>query len=320
MINFCTLFDSNYLHFGLTLHESLMQNCPKFHLYVFAFDKKCEDFLRQKNLPNVTVISLQEFEDEKLLAVKPSRNKGEYCWTSTPSTIRYVLKNFKVEHCVYVDADLCFFGNPQILLDEMGDKSVLVTPHNYADGYDQSAVCGKYCVQFMFFRNNAQGLEVLEWWRERCLEWCFENPVDGKFGDQKYLDDWLVRFPQTHELRHEGGGVAPWNVSQYKIKDNKIYKKDGAVFDLIFYHFHGFALLDEARVKLTPKKYLIKRDAVKNIYEKYLQQMKKNINEVAAVSGLVAAAKAKKVKWGKKLLLKILPKMNNVILNNGLFN
>jgi len=184
-INFCTLFDSNYLHFGLMLHSSLLQHCDNFHLYIFAFDDKCEKFLKSQNLKNVTVISLQEFEDEKLLSIKSTRSKGEYCWTCTPSTILYVLKKFSQDHCIYIDSDIFFFNNPQILLDEIGEKSVLITPHNYLPQYDQSEISGKYCVQFIYFKNNKTGLEVLEWWRERCIEWCYEIPQDGKFGDQK---------------------------------------------------------------------------------------------------------------------------------------
>lgn len=313
-LNFCTLFDSNYLHFGLTLYLSLRRCCTNFHFYIFALDDKSEDFLKSQNLENVTVISLAEFEDEKLLAVKPLRKRGEYCWTCTSSIIRYVLKNFPVANCIYVDSDIFFFNNPQILLDEIGQKSVLITSHNYLPQYNQSEICGKYCVQFVVFKNNAEGLEVCEWWRDKCLDWCYEIPEDGKFGDQKYLDDWPVRFPQVCELKNEGGGVAPWNVSAYKIKDRKIYKKSGEIFDLVFYHFHGFALLDEARVKLAPKKYKIKSDAVKNIYRKYLEQMSISIAKIGDNSEFINSVKNKKVGFCKKIIIKLLPKMKNVIL------
>jgi hypothetical protein len=73
----------------------------------------------------------------------------------------------------------------------------------------------------MYFDNTEQGLKVLNWWRDRCLEWCFNRFEDGKFGDQKYLDDWTDRFEGIHVLKHLGGGLAPWNVQQYSFFENK---------------------------------------------------------------------------------------------------
>ena len=218
------------------------------------------------------------------------------------------------DHCIYVDADIFFFKNPQILLDEVGEKSVLITPHNFLPQYDQSEISGKYCVQFMYFRNNKEGLEVLNWWRERCIEWCYAEPEDGKFGDQKYLDDWLTRFPQTHELKNEGGGVAPWNSAAYKIEDGKIYKKNGEVFDLVFYHFHGFTLLDRDRISLAPRNYQIKNDAVKNIYEKYIQEMLNSINKIGCASDFLNSIKNKKIGLFKKIMIAFLSRKNNIIL------
>ena len=81
--NFCTLFDSNYLTRGLALYYSLEKHCADFHLYIFAFDKKCYQVLKKINLSKATIISLTEFEDVELLKVKPSRSKAEYCLTST---------------------------------------------------------------------------------------------------------------------------------------------------------------------------------------------------------------------------------------------
>ncbi len=54
MINFCTLFDSNYLTRGLALNESLATVCPSYHLYVVAFDDDSHEYLLKARLPNLT--------------------------------------------------------------------------------------------------------------------------------------------------------------------------------------------------------------------------------------------------------------------------
>jgi len=108
MLNFCTLFNSNYLARGLALYRSLLQNCDSFHLYVFAFDDACYDYLRAGNFEHITPISLAAFESPELLQVKASRTMAEYCWTCTPSTILYCLQNFPIEGCTYIDADMLF--------------------------------------------------------------------------------------------------------------------------------------------------------------------------------------------------------------------
>jgi len=246
--HYTTLFDSYYLSRALAMHESLLKNSPDFHLYIFAFDDKSEQILNELNLAKVTVIPLREFEDERLLGIKATRTKGEYCWTCTSSTIYYCINRFNLDHCTYLDADLYFFSNPNVLVDELNGDSILITEHRYTEKYDQSATSGKYCVQFMTFRNTPEGMEALTWWRDRCIEWCFDRFEDGKFGDQKYLDDWTTRFKGVHVLEHRGGGVAPWNVQQFDIEETPVCyrvkeKSTGRAFDLVFYHFHGVRFL-----------------------------------------------------------------------------
>ncbi|MDR3609367.1 MAG: glycosyl transferase [Ignavibacteriaceae bacterium] len=243
LYNFCTLFDTHYFSRGLALYYSLEKNCPDFHLYIFAFDQKADDFLRGMKLSKATIISLKEFEDDELLRVKPTRSIAEYCWTCTSSTILYVLEKYNVESCTYLDADLFFYSSPQPIFEELGNESILITEHRYSPQYNKQLKAGRYCVQFVTFRNNHEGLTALKWWREKCIEWCYARYEDGKFGDQLYLEDWTERFKGVHVLQHAGGGLAAWNIQQYTFEkeNDKVTGTEittGRKFEAIFYHFH----------------------------------------------------------------------------------
>lgn len=281
--NYCTLFDSYYMNRGLAMHESLTRTCQNFHLYIFAFDKKSEDILCKLRLKNVTVIGLDDFEDEKLLSIKSSRSKGEYCWTCTSSTIYYCITKFELDHCTYIDADLYFFSNPNVLVDEMQDKSVLITEHRYTSQYDQSETSGIYCVQFITFRNTNDGMKALTWWRDRCIEWCYDRFEDGKFGDQKYLDDWTDRFKGVHVLQNLGGGLAPWNIQQFDIETHPTLhvteKKTARNFKVIFFHFHAVRFLKDEIVDLGAYRLSASAKKLYWIYLKNIQSVNDKLRE-----------------------------------------
>jgi hypothetical protein len=244
---FTTLFNSSYLCKGLAMYESLESVCDSFHIYIFAYDENSFKYLSNKKYSNATIISLGQLESyfPELLTVKEQRTFAEYCWTTTSYTILYCLKNFDINCCTYIDADLYFFSNPSVLVDEIKNNDVIITEHRYTPCYDQSKMSGKYCVQFMTFKNNKNGLLILDWWRERCLDWCYNMFENGRFGDQKYLDDWTTRFNGVHVLENLGGGLAPWNIQQYNIHNNGLNlrgetKDDGILFNCVFFHFHYF--------------------------------------------------------------------------------
>lgn len=240
---YVTLFDSNYLTRGLVMYRSLLLHAGEFHLWIICFDDLAYQLLSRLNLEKVTLVSLSQFEDEELLRIKPQRTRQEYCWTCTPSTALYVLNTEPhVDIITYLDADLMFFSSPEPIFTEVGNASILLIEHRNLPGFGKPPCdTSIYNVQFMMFRRNSEGLQALNWWRDRCIEWCFARFEDNKYGDQKYLDDWPERFTGVHILQQLGAGLAPWNAAQYsikKIEDQVFVEKD----PLIFYHFAAFRL------------------------------------------------------------------------------
>lgn len=269
MYNFCTLFDSNYLHKGLALYESLCNVCDEFHLYVVAFDDRCITKLQQLKLDKLTVISLTEFETKELLAVKPTRNRAEYCWTCGPSVIYHFIQHFQLDHCTYVDADLMFFSSPEVIFDEIGANSIAITEH-IPDGPEM--IAGKYCVQFVYFKNDLDGIEALTWWMNSCIDWCYARYENGKFGDQKYLEFFPSLFSNVHIIKHRGAGVAPWNIHLYDFKDfGKIYFEQKSI-EIIFFHYHGVRIvLENKKIRIIIIDSDVNKSLKKNIYLPYLR-------------------------------------------------
>jgi hypothetical protein len=272
-LNYCTLFDSAFLPYGLTMYRSLLSHCRDFNLYIFPFDSLCEERLTRLNLENVTIVSLKDFENASLLNVKNTRSKKEYYWTCASSTILYCIEKFQLDHCTYIDADLFFFNDPAPLYDEFNAGSVFLTEHRYTERFDVSSLSGKYCVQYASFKNDADGLTALRWWVNSCIEWCYDRHEEGKFGDQKYLDDWLTRFKNIIVTKNPGAGVAPWNVQQYNFTRNgKLIQgqviKTHEKFNLVFYHFHEFRQLNQKELFLGG--YPLRKRIIDLIYRPYI--------------------------------------------------
>lgn len=243
---FCTLFDRNYVSRGLVLHRSLARVCDSFRLWVFCMDEESERVLRRLAPAQLQIVSLAELEarDPELLSTKGDRTQVEYCWTATPSIC---LRTFELDPdataVTYLDADLRFFSSPQVLFDELGDDATLIVPHRYAPEHrHKEPTSGTYNVEWLTFTRDEDGLAALEWWHDRCIEWCYFRWEDGKLGDQKYLEQFPVLFRRVRALGHPGGGLAPWNVTAHELTEGRdgVPHVDG--LPLVFYHYHSLRL------------------------------------------------------------------------------
>lgn len=272
MEHYVTLFDSLFLPQGLALHMSMERHVKSYTLWILCVNDEAHTVLTKLQLPNVRLLQLSKLETEELLRVKPTRSKGEYCWTLTPFAPRFVFETDpEVERVTYLDADLWFCKHPKPIFDEFdaSGKQVLITDHAYAPEYDQSATSGQYCVQFMTFTRHG-GEVVRKLWEEQCIEWCYARFEDGKFGDQKYLDDWPVLFSeQVHVLRDKELALAPWNATRFPYGN------------AVVWHFHGLKLLSNHSAMIGD--YRIPRITFSIIYLSYFRDVEKSCMSISEI-------------------------------------
>lgn len=289
MYHFCTYFDSGYLVRGLALYQSLREHAGEFRLYVLCFDDQVHDFLSRQRYPEVVPISLATLEqkDGELAGCKSNRSRVEYFFTCTPVLPLYILENFPgVEMVTYLDADLYFFSSPAPIFEELGSDSILIIGHRFSARHRYRENLGRYNVGFLSFRNDEHGRSCLAWWRERCIEWCYDKVEEGRFADQKYLDSWPQLFPGVCDLQHRGANLAPWNIDSITVR-----KKGGDLFvegdRLVFYHFHGFDRLSPVIYKAGTKHYVavLQREVVTEVYGRYIDATRRITAQVKGAMG-----------------------------------
>lgn len=259
--HFCTLFDKNYLYKGIALYRSLERHSGEpFTLWILCMDNLTYDAVSKMNLKHAKAISFDEFKTEKLLELKKERTVSEFSWTCTASLCAYMLEKEKVDEVTYLDADIYFFSHLSEIFDEIGGSSIALIEHRFPPKRRYLEYKGKYNVSWVTLKNNMEGRGAAFWWRDRVLEWCYNKYENGKFGDQLYLNDWLVRFKDVCIIKHPRAGIAPWNISDFK---------EGVP---IFYHFHGFHFFTNGSF-LAAGNYYIPPSFVKSLYQPYFEEL-----------------------------------------------
>ncbi len=261
--------------------SSLQKNCVGAHIFVLCMDDYTERLIRGLNLSYVTCIALSDIESAELLSVKVLRSIAEYCWTLSASLMSFILKNnAHVDQLTYLDADMMFYSSVEPLFEEIGESSIAIIEHRFTPRLKYLSCNGLFCVQWVSFKRDSQGLNCLEIWRNQCIDWCYDRHEDGRMGDQKYLDQWPLLFSSTHVIQHLGAGLAPWNYPNYFIEQ----LTDGHILvngqQLIFFHFHQFQLIADGGFDRISSFYTIERDEPDIVYQIYENTIRKLVHEI----------------------------------------
>jgi hypothetical protein len=284
MTVFCSYSDIYYLPKLISLLESLGDEALSAKFVVLALDSETENFLIAEGRKNLKILTLREMEVvfPELAATKGSRSGVEYIFTLTPYMFKYSNRiSAPNEMVVYLDADLFFFGRVSTVLDVLAGNHIGIIPHLYSRRQGHLRKFGTFNVGLVAIRNSSYGRECSDWWSERCIEWCKDQPIDGKYADQGYLDRFPSLFTGVKILESRGFNLAPWNTHGQKIsQDSQGRVLVGTDTPLIFFHFHGLRRLgkwmitsqlnyrspaSKELIDLVYKPYLVSLDKVEKV-------------------------------------------------------
>ncbi len=229
--NFCTLYDAQYLAKGLAMYESLVKHSSEpFTLHVLAMDDQTERILTELALPNMHVMTLAGFERAmKLQEIRERRTWAEYCWGCASNLMEYMLPWMPDDGITYIDSDILFFSDPKVIFDEVGERSIGITPHRFSPKEElRLGKNGKFNVGIVVARNSETGRECIERWAAQCRDRC---SAEVGCGDQQYLDEWPSLYgEECCEIENLGVNLGPWSLDHV----------DMAAIELNSFHYHEF--------------------------------------------------------------------------------
>jgi hypothetical protein len=276
---YCTFFDRNYLARALALYDSLAEHTPSFHIWMLCMDDESLAALRWMGLEHATPMSSRDVEmhDGRLESVKESRSRAEYYFTIKSFFISLVLESLPEGLLLtYIDADMFFFSRLDTDDPAIMKCSIMLSPHRFPPNGLFRECFGIYNAGMVSVRRDARGDAFLAWWREQCIDWCYDRVEDGRFADQKYLDQVPRRFDGVGLFSRKGINLAPWNLGNIAVGlHGGRLMADGD--PLTLFHFHGLRDLGNGKYDSNARHFKYRMTPVlrEKIFKPYVNALKK---------------------------------------------
>jgi hypothetical protein len=241
-----TSISFSYLDRARVLAETVKQRHPDWTLWLcladgepdgFRFDIEKEPFDQLARVEELAIPELDAWIFQHELV--------ELC-TAVKGPMLCHLFEQGAEKVVYLDPDIALFSPLDEVIRLLDHHNIVLTPHMTApertrigvlDNEIGSLKHGTYNLGFIAVRGSAEGKRFARWWRDRLIDFCYDDIPAGLFTDQRWCDLVPSFFDGTYILRDAGFNVASWNLGNRPIEIGS----DGAITaggrPLRFFHF-----------------------------------------------------------------------------------
>jgi hypothetical protein len=208
-----------------------------------------------------------------------------------------------------------YFNPPAHFLLRAGDLLVVLGRIMSIEHFNsQIEKSGIFNAGFIGFRNDKNGVSVLNWWLNKCTSSCSSIVTSDVYGDQLYLNQIPILYKGIFECKHLGINAAPWNIT-----DKLITKSNSSFFvnndELLHYHFQGFEFINQFLFDIYKGNFKINRNIKTTIYKYYLKLFQNILkNKVHNIAKLNISDTNVNFKLFIIKFLKMLKGFNNIII------
>jgi hypothetical protein len=243
MVTYVTHCDRKYASRAIAMVKSLRMYDADSRILVIYQDIETQNAFSKFELGNIDLIHINHLTRAfpELEESKTNRTLIEFYYCLTPFVLKFCQMKYPKTSVVYVDADIYFFKNPMLVLQNLPrDYSAYIVQHRFKEKDLYLEKYGKFNVGIVIINALTEN-KLLEWWAESCVNSTSIVPTENSFGDQKYLDEFERMDSNVFASSNHGENVAPWNLDKSDLSSGP----DGPLIlnsELIYYHFSGLKL------------------------------------------------------------------------------
>ncbi|MGI0481911.1 hypothetical protein ACN4EE_14140 [Geminocystis sp. CENA526] len=267
---------NNYLPKARVLGNSLKKFHPNLQFHLILCDR-ISDKIHLENEPFDSIITIEELPISNFKSWIFKHNLVEMCTAVKGLGFLEIFKRYNCDNVIYFDPDIAIFYPLNELLENFNHSSILLTPHQLEPEKTKEMVIdneicflryGTFNLGFLGVKNSEEGIKFLEWWSSRCLNFCYDDPANGLYTDQRSIDLVPSFFSDISILRHCGYNVANWNLSNRHFTGNVDHIIWVNEQPLCFYHF-------SSSQGIMPEKYNLINSSIESLLEWYKNECEK---------------------------------------------
>ena len=182
-IHLFTSITANYIPKARVLAYSAKKFNPevKFHLVLCDL---IPDSVVVEEEPFDSIIMIEELGIPNLKSWLFKHNIIEMCTGVKGIAFEWILDQYGCEKLLFFDPDIVILSPLDTLIQKLDRYSILLTSHQTVpetnweaiiDNEIHSLKVGVFNLGFLGIRNCENGRRFLEWWRDRCLAFCYNE-------------------------------------------------------------------------------------------------------------------------------------------------
>ncbi len=237
-----------YIPKARVLAKSLKKFHPEIQFHLILSDL-LPDFINLEKEDFDSIITVEELNIPDLKQWIFKHSVVEMCTAVKGVSFQEIFNRYdNCEQVIFFDPDIAIFSRLDELLANFEHNSILLTPHQLDPEKTKEIVIdneicflrhGVFNLGFLGVKNSPEGKRFLDWWSNRCLNFCYDDTPNALFTDQRWIDLVPTFFTEVGILRNPVYNVANWNLTNREV----IGSLETGIFvnnkPLCFYHFSG---------------------------------------------------------------------------------